>query len=68
MRIEKEIDKRQQIESEGHSVNTETNLVFISHNLIHPNPEKRGESKRLSFFLPRHKEQSNYLLDTQNIK
>lgn len=39
--IEKEIDKGQLIESEGHLVNTEVCLEFISHRLYIP-PMQRG--------------------------
>ena len=45
MRIKKEIDKRQLIESGGHPVNPEICSVFISHSLHIPDPKRRGEAR-----------------------
>ena len=46
---EKEIDKGQLIESEGHLVNTEVCLEFISHRLYIPQCKEEGYGERLLY-------------------
>ena len=59
--IDREIDKRQQIDSDGHPVNTAISLVFVSHSLYGPQTRNEGEGKRLLYQDTKSK-QSSYLL------
>lgn len=49
LRVEKEIDRRQLIESGGHIVSMENHLLFIAHGLYISQSRKEGEDRGLLY-------------------